>query len=34
LAWHANWTVGIDNKMRMLDRVVMRETSPHVVGNA
>jgi hypothetical protein len=34
LAWHANWTIGIDNKMRMLDRVVMRETSPHVVGNA
>jgi hypothetical protein len=27
LAWHANWTIGIDNKMRMLERVVMRETS-------
>lgn len=27
LAWHANWTIGISNKMRMLERVVMRETS-------
>lgn len=27
LAWHANWTVGIENKMRMLERVVTRTTS-------
>lgn len=27
LAWHANWTLGIDNKLKMLERVVMRETS-------
>lgn len=27
LAWHANWTIGLDNKQRMLERVVMRETS-------
>lgn len=27
LAWHANWTIGIANKLRMLERVVLRETS-------
>jgi hypothetical protein len=27
LAWHANWTVGIDRKQRMLEHVVLRETS-------
>jgi hypothetical protein len=27
LAWHANWTVGIANKLRMLERVVLGETS-------
>jgi hypothetical protein len=27
LAWHANWTVGIERKLRMLERVVLRETS-------
>lgn len=27
LAWHANWTIGVDNKMRMLERVAMRTTS-------
>lgn len=27
LAWHANWTVGIDNKLAMLEQVVLRETS-------
>ena len=27
LAWHANWTVGIDNKLAMLERVVLGETS-------
>lgn len=27
LAWHANWTVGVANKMRMLERVAMRTTS-------
>jgi hypothetical protein len=27
LAWHANWTVGIDRKQRMLEQVVLRETS-------
>jgi hypothetical protein len=26
LAWHANWTVGLDNKQRMLERVAVRET--------
>lgn len=27
LAWHANWTVGIERKQRMLEQVVLRETS-------
>lgn len=27
LAWHANWTVGIDNKLAMLERVVLKATS-------
>ena len=27
LAWHANWTVGIDNKLAMLERVVTQATS-------
>jgi len=27
LAWHANWTVGLSNKQRMLERVVLGETS-------
>lgn len=27
LAWHANWTIGVANKMAMLERVVLAETS-------
>ena len=27
LAWHANWTVGIENKLAMLERFVLSETS-------
>lgn len=27
LAWHANWTIGLANKQRMLERVVLGETS-------
>lgn len=34
LAWHANWTVGIANKMAMLDRVVLAETSVTDVATA
>lgn len=26
LAWHANWTLGIANKLAMLERAVLRET--------
>lgn len=26
LAWHANWTVGVENKMRMLEHVALSET--------
>lgn len=26
MAWHANWTIGITNKLRMLERVVLGET--------
>lgn len=26
LAWHANWTLGIENKLAMLNRVVLSET--------
>lgn len=34
VAWHANWTIGISNKVRMLELVAMRETSEAVVQTA
>lgn len=27
LAWHANWTIGVERKVQMLERVVLGETS-------
>lgn len=34
LAWHANWTVGIDRKLTMLERVVNGKTSDAVSATA